>query len=574
TSIEPTTSGDSALLQLAHMLSLTIFGNSEEAVRAPTAILGVLLVFAPLLFRDVLGATRTFVMVLALAFSPVMLASSRLDSPVVWQMVFALLALWMLKRHILERNHTLSTVAIVLFGAAALLTGTTGYLTVIMMIAAMVIADSYLRNRYEAYAEENMPLATRLREWSWIQGIGLAALIVLTTATAFMLYPPGLDALAQSIGSGLAGWFVPQEGAPFAFGLASSLFYEPLYWAFGLIGVILIFDRDEITFVDGFFVAWLAGGSVVALLYQGATAAHALWLTIPLAGLMSTTVLGALENESGMLWYEEDDYMNSVLGISIPAWARWVILGTSALLFSLVLMHVGWLSRALLTANFAEGTFMTGLNAIAAPLFFLTVMLLLFMLAGFSFASLYGGRETLRGGALGILIIGLFASLGGGWQVAVSRADDPRELWHTRAVGEEAFLLREQLLTLTERETEGFPALAVTIVTDDANVRRNDVLAWVLRDFENAQFVEDVSLARSEPVVITPVYAEDPDLGGNYVGQTVIVSRDWDASTLSLQGFGAWWYQRNTRVPPQVAQEAVLWLRQDIYDGVAVDGLQ
>ncbi|MEL6268709.1 MAG: hypothetical protein AAFR22_02780, partial [Chloroflexota bacterium] len=87
-------------------------------------------------------------------------------------------------------------------------------------------------------------------------------------------------------------------------------------------------------------------------------------------------------------------------------------------------------------------------------------------------------------------------------------------------------------------------------------------------------FVEDVSLARSEPVVITPVYAEDPDLGGNYVGQTVIVSRDWDASTLSLQGFGAWWYQRNTRVPPQVAQEAVLWLRQDIYDGVAVDGLQ
>ncbi|MEM6284652.1 MAG: hypothetical protein AAF787_20860, partial [Chloroflexota bacterium] len=94
------------------------------------------------------------------------------------------------------------------------------------------------------------------------------------------------------------------------------------------------------------------------------------------------------------------------------------------------------------------------------------------------------------------------------------------------------------------------------------------------RDFENAQFVEDLSLARSEAVIITPTYAESPDLGGNYVGQRVVLSRGWDTSTLSVQGFGGWWYQRNTRVPPQVAQEAVLWLRQDVYDGVAIDGLQ
>ncbi|MEM6284523.1 MAG: glycosyltransferase family 39 protein, partial [Chloroflexota bacterium] len=458
--IEATTSGDSALLQLAHMLSLTIFGNSEEAVRAPTAILGFLLVFSPLLFRDVLGRTRAFLIVIGLAFSPMMLAASRLDSPVVWQMFFALLALWVLKRHVLEQNATLSTVAIVLFGAAALLTGTTGLLTVVMMVAALILADSFLRRRDETYAEDTIPVVARLREWAWIPGIGLSALIVLTTATAFMLYPPGLDALAQSIGSGLAGWFVPQEGAPFAFGLAASLFYEPLYWAFGIIGIILIFDRDEITFVDGFFVAWLAVAGIVALLYQGATAANALWLTIPLAGLMSKVILSALESETGMLWYAEDDAMNNVLGFSIPSWARWVIMGTSALLFSLVLMHVGWLSRSLVTADFSAGSFLDRLNAIAAPLFFLTVMLLLFVLAGFSFASLYGGRETLRGGALGIVIVGLFASLGGGWQVAVSRADDPRELWHTRAVGEEAFILRDQLLTLARRETEGLAGAA------------------------------------------------------------------------------------------------------------------
>jgi hypothetical protein len=232
-------------------------------------------------------------------------------------------------------------------------------------------------------------------------------------------------------------------------------------------------------------------------------------------------------------------------------------------------MHVGWLARSFLTANFGQASFADNLTTIAQPLFFLTVMLLLFVLAGFSFASLYGGRETLRGGALGILIIGLFSSLGAGWQIAVTRADDPREFWHTRTVGEEAFLLREQLLTLSERQTAGFLQLEITVVLDDENILEGDVLSWVLRDFENAQFVEDVSLARSEQIIIAPNYEESPDLGGNYVGQNVVLTREWDPSTLSVQGFGAWWYQRKTRVPPQPMQEAVLWLRQDIYDGVS-----
>jgi len=265
--------------------------------------------------------------------------------------------------------------------------------------------------------------------------------------------------------------------------------------------------------------------------------------------------------------------MSSVFGASVPGWARWLVAGTAALLFSMLLMHTGWLARTLLTTNFS-GRLLDIFNVLAPPLFFFIVMLLLLLFAGFTFASLYGGGTTMRGGAVGLLVVGLFASLGAGWQIAHSRANDATELWHLRTYGDEVFILRETLLELADRETEGFPQLELTVVVDDRDIERYGVLAWMLRDFTNVRYVNDPAEARTQRIVIAPLTQEAPELRGNYVGQSLVISRQWEMASMALQDIPAWWFQRKTRVPAQPDQEIVLWLRQDVYDGVDLSGLR
>ena len=112
------------------------------------------------------------------------------------------------------------------------------------------------------------------------------------------------------------------------------------------------------------------------------------------------------------------------------------------------------------------------------------------------------------------------------------------------------------------RETSGFPLLTVYAQADDAGV-----IAWLLRDYPNAVFITDPRAARAQPAVILPAHNDAPDLGGSYVGQRFVISTSWSPQTLQISDVPAWWLQRRVRVPGTPAESAVLWLRQDIYDG-------
>ncbi len=76
----------------------------------------------PLLFRDVLGKVRTFALVVLLVFSPILLITSRFDTPAVWSLLFAALGLWALRRYWLTRSTGFALAAGVFFAAMLLLT--------------------------------------------------------------------------------------------------------------------------------------------------------------------------------------------------------------------------------------------------------------------------------------------------------------------------------------------------------------------------------------------------------------------------------------------------------------------
>ena len=82
-----------------------MLGASEFSLRIVTVFASVLLILSPLLFSRLLGKTRTLIFVLLLAFSPTLLANGRMDSPIVWTMLMAVVGLWSLWRAWLGQVH-------------------------------------------------------------------------------------------------------------------------------------------------------------------------------------------------------------------------------------------------------------------------------------------------------------------------------------------------------------------------------------------------------------------------------------------------------------------------------------
>lgn len=536
---------ESPLLFLLHSLSFSMLGTSEFSVRWMTALAGAALAASPLLFRDLFGRARTFMLVILVIFSPVLLVASRFDAPSVWSMLSAMLGLWALRRYFLMRTVSDALLAVAFFTSMALLTDPGGL--VLSLILLLAGGATLAWTRIEDPDSNLFPeLIVRLSSFPWQRALVTVILTTLAFSTAFGLYLPGLSSVSETLFTGLRG-FVDNADTPFAFPLLVSLFYEPVTWFFGFASLIVMARRGAVTPLERFFIVWLAAALVFGLIYAGAGAEHALWITVPLIGLASSIVANLLARDQHLLY-------------NIPRWAKPLLaLGTVALL-AIFTINFQMIARSLVNApdGGLERVTIDPASGIWSLISLAFIVLIYFMAVG-----LWGQAAALRGMALGLLVFGLATSFGAGWNAAVPNATNAVELWHVQATGREIFLLRDLLLELARRESRGVPRIPIAVLAPD-----DGALAWILRDFTNARYIVDVGEARAQPIVLLPALPEPPDLGGSYVGQDFIINREWNPQTMFGLDFPAWWSQRRTRSPEIPASVMVLWLRQDIYDGV------
>jgi hypothetical protein len=194
---------------------------------------------------------------------------------------------------------------------------------------------------------------------------------------------------------------------------------------------------------------------------------------------------------------------------------------------------------------------------------------LLLSVGYFLVASVWGRRLPGHALLLGVAVFAIVGNVGSGWRVAVERADNPVEPWHTITTDPDVRTLRETLQDLAFRETKGFPGIPVAVMADD-----DGVLAWQLRDFASVRFVDGPAETWREQIAILPVeIGEAPELGGSYVGQRIQLTRTWSSSALQGFDFLAWWALQQTRfgVEPVPREAYILWVRQDIYDSQRFD---
>ncbi len=542
---------DSPLLFALHTMSFSVLGASEFSARILTVFASVLLVLSPLLFSQLFGKTRTFIFVLLLAFSPTLLAAGRMDSPVIWTMLVAVIGLWSVWQYRIRGQGRYAVQTTICAAVIIFLTDATGLFVFLTLVLAGLFLMWFRRNTLENDELPHYIPEGRFTAWPWARAIPIALLVVFLVGTLFMLYPSGISSVGELLSSGLRGLTTPRPYLPPFFALFATLFYEPVLVIIGAAAVFVILTEEDVAWEDRFLLGWLIFGVGMSLVYAGAGSEHTLWIVLPLAGLASRVV------------------KDMVLGggrFFAPRWSRWFIAVVVAALTAMISVHAQSIARALMTTPDAT---LQQINISPQNLIGIVIAVLLILIGYFLASSEWGEGVAVRGGVLGVLAFAMVTGLGVGWNVAVNNADSAVEFWNRNPTSYQTAQLRQTVLELSARETSGFPQLTVTALAAD-----DGVVAWILRDFPNTTFVADPTAAKGQGVVLLPSSIAEPDLGGDYVGHTSTISNGWDFRTITLLNFPAWWLQRRTLTGNLATDAVTLWLRQDVYNGVNATGIQ
>ena len=502
-------------------------------------------------------------------------------------MLFAVLAIWMIRQYWYSRRTSDALWAIACVTFMCLLSSPSGIPLLLILLAAgwLAVWRTALSapQRLELPGDDILQLAVkRLRGFPYARAAFVPLLLVALASTMMMMNPAGLRTVSQLIEQAIRGMTQSEALDGARLGFTALLAYEPLLIVYALGGAWLLWKKGDVTYVDRFAAAWAAIGAAALLLYPGAGPTDAMWVVYPLTMLASYGVTQLMvDRRTVILWgANEIDDEDSALYFPRYRWVKWAIsVGVFAFL---VILSVQFMQIARLMLELPAGL---GLGEFAAALFeptrarllhalgLLTLTAICALIVFLLTANFWGWGTCLQGIGLGFLWLTLLSGIGGGWRSAVFEAAYPSDLWRQSGATDDAYLLRETLFELAGREASGFPTIEILVAPDDNGLMRNDgVLAWLLRDFPNARFLNAAEEAAGARIILT---ALDEGLllppEGDYVGQRFALRRGWSLADLGLWDWPAWWTQGRLRAGASRVERVILWLRQDVYDGVPTE---
>ncbi len=548
----------SPLLFFAQSTTFALFGGGEGYARIATALAGAALVLAPALLRGSLGASRALLLSALLACSPVVIVAARTSAPMIWAALLALLTLWAGGRFWATRARGWAIAALVFLALLMFMTEPGGTLLGLTLLVAVVMSrlsggDDEQDDADDEASEMSARLAQALREFPWGLAFAAAALVVIALSTLFLTHPPGLTAVGNVLLNTVSGFAQRGSDTLSFFPMLISIFYEPWLWILA-IGVAYWVSRGNNpapTFLDRVAIIWLALNAVISLLFLEAEAEHALWLTLPLALLSSRLAL----------------VIFAPIRDETPAWAQWLVAVLALGLLAMGSLAFQGAARSIARIDFSNPAWAQQVDVLG--LVILLIVLAFAVVGYFLVRSFWENRSVpLRAGTAALLTFAAFTGIGAGWRTAVTEADNPVDFWQRSAPSREGLLLRESLMDLAERTSRGFTEMPITVISAG-----DPLIEWAVRDFSAARFVSGYDEVGSAPVLLVLANSDfdrSPPLEGNYVGQDFVLSRRWTLDNLRPVDVPQWWSQhRALNTFAAVPNQAILWVRTDVYAGVA-----
>ena len=493
-----------------------LFGSSAFIARLAPAVVGSLLAFSPLLFRNRLGKPATIILAFALAFDPGLVAMSRQVDGHILALAFTVFGLGFLN----DRKPA----GFGIFLGLAFLVGTPVWLGWAALLLAGLIFLVLRPKHPKTAGILDVETELELPEYSGIfkkSMIWLAG-TVFFAGTLFFMEPKALSGAGTGLVTFFTG-FSGMNGVPFSQILAGLFFYEP----FPLILAVFASIRSLINKkrADQFLaLAWLISLILVSA-YPGRQVGDLIWVDVP-------------------MWALTASLLAQVFGSKLPKKLEF-----SEAVLTIVLLVSAWLNFiAAMSSQFADATGHWVLIVFMA--FFLGAAVIL-LTWGWSW------KIAMRGVGLGFCSLLVIFTLSAAFKAAGQGPRPEQELWLTGPDFKEADLLVKTAGDYSLWNTNNPTALDLTVVNG------SPALQWLFRNFTKTDFEDNLPADAAPSMVVTPEQAT-LSLPGQYTGQSFVTELAPTWSKLTASDWIKWMIFRQA---PLEKTTVVLWVKSDLFPG-------
>ena len=280
-----------AYILLTSVLFL-VFESSNFMARLVPALVGSVMVFAPMLFRGQLRPRPALILAFLFAIDPGLVALSRLAGGVVLAVAFTLFA-WGMWNH---RRFVLAGI----FAGLALLSGMSIWMGLLGLGLAWLFIRLVERKPFTEDSDmpvpdfkdidDAIPASQSSTQGYQIRPLALALIATLILAgTLFFTVPNGLSAWVASLPAYLSGWITPTGMTPGR--ISFMLFiYEPLALFFAILSLIRGFRTGSGRIIR--LSIWLAVSLLLAVFYR--QVGELAWVILPLQTLAALEIARSL----------------------------------------------------------------------------------------------------------------------------------------------------------------------------------------------------------------------------------------------------------------------------------------
>ena len=501
-----------------------IYGTGTDFLaRFFPALIGSLLVFAPLLFTDRIKPRPGLILALFIALDPGLVSLSRQAASPIFALAFLLFAWGFF-------NQNKASLA-GFFAGLALLSGPSIWVGVLGLAITWAIlkAISYLRSAKPATEEELSSTDIQHSSPNFLSFIlnpsSLIPLVAtfITVGTLLFIAPNGISAALASIPAFIRTWLT-DSNVPMGRLLFSLLVYQPLGIMLALIAIIRGWSNGSRRVIS--LSIWLLVALLLAIFVPSRQLADLAWVLIPLWALASLELIRNIN-----VFIEE---RKEVAGVVILTAFIWTF---------------AWLDFSSLVWLPADSREYIMRFWLLIGSLFLLVMSLLLVAAGWSI------RIARLGGIWGLALAFGVLGFGGALGSAALRGQSSPELWWSPDIPAQADLLESTVSDFSEWGLGNDYSAPVMIVGVDS-----PALEWALREHQ-VVVAKSLDISSAPYFVITPLQ-DNPALSSAYRGQDFTWRRTplWDVA--APQDWIRW---TSLREMTQSGETIILWVRDDLF---------
>lgn len=499
-------------------LLFTLFESSNFLARLWPALLGIMLVIVPILFRKHIGDLAVVILAFLIAFEPGLVALSRSSDGTMITIASLLLAIGLFENRKLVSAGLFAGLAVV---------GSENIWPLSITLAVSWLLVYWLDPDMKRSVKTG---ASGIEKSGWLR-FTLAALIsMLLVSSQYLLHPGGVSGIGSTLTDYLAKWQVKTDlgQGQFLLVLLVTQFPALILGIWGLVKGL----REKMPFTRLLGLWWIIG-LLLAVLMPGKEPLQIAMINIPifvLAAMQTARLIEGLAIHSKFVFTAE------------------TIVTISLLLFSIL--------NFLNMINFPPGDTITMRNQILGTFIPLALWIAFTVLLawGWDAISSKSGVVVGLGLMLGVLLVGC------GWKSADLGSRPQSEL-----LANTGFIVGQNHLLQTVEDIS---------LWNNGQKKRIDVqlvgmespsIAWTFRDFEKTIATQAFPVTNSPSIVVSGVDAviQTQSL---YRGQMVVWSLQPDYALMQWQDWFKWIFNRQV---PLKKTNILLWVRNDLFKDTA-----